>query len=89
MQAAEQSLGLGLGRELLAADALRDGRLVRLSPISITYEHAHPYHLAYPPSLRDWSPLVALREWLRDEIDLSLRNLRRESDKRKPKPRRR
>jgi LysR family transcriptional regulator, glycine cleavage system transcriptional activator len=89
MQAAEQSLGLGLGRELLAADALHQGRLVKLSPISITYEHAHPYHLAYPPSLRDWSPLVALREWLRDEINLSLQNLHRASDKRKPKTRHR
>ena len=58
LQAAEQSLGLALCRELLAADALRDGRLVRLSPVSITYEHAHPYYLVYPPNLRDWPPLA-------------------------------
>ena len=76
LQAAEQSLGLALCRELLAADALRDGRLVRLSPVTITYEHAHPYHLVYPPSLRDWPPLVALREWLHDELELSRRSLR-------------
>ena len=30
---------LALARELLAADALREGRLVRLSPLSITYDH--------------------------------------------------
>ncbi|HYT96657.1 MAG TPA: LysR substrate-binding domain-containing protein, partial [Casimicrobiaceae bacterium] len=33
-QAAEQNLGLAIGRELLAADALFDGRLVRLSDLS-------------------------------------------------------
>ena len=76
LQAAEQSLGLALSRELLAADALRDGRLVRLSPVSITYEHAHPYHLVYPPNLRDWPPLAALRRWLRDELELSRKSLR-------------
>jgi LysR family glycine cleavage system transcriptional activator len=75
LQAAEQSLGLALCRELLAADALHDGRLVRLSPVSITYEHAHPYHLVYPPNLRDWPPLTALRQWLRDELELSRKSL--------------
>jgi len=85
LQAAEQNLGLGLGRELLAADALHDGRLVRLSPISITSEHAHPYHLVYPPALRDWPPLASLRQWLRDELDLSRKSLRPTSAKRQAK----
>ena len=76
LQAAEQSLGLALCRELLAADALRDGRLVRLSPVTITHEQAHPYHLVYPLSLREWPPLVALRRWLRDELELSRASLR-------------
>jgi LysR family transcriptional regulator, glycine cleavage system transcriptional activator len=71
LQAAEQSLGLAICRELLAADALFDGRLVRLSDISVNYEHAHPYHLVYPPNLREWGPLVALRRWLHDELALS------------------
>ena len=82
LQAAEQSLGLALCRELLAADALQDGRLVKLSPVSIHYEHAHPYHLVYPPGLREWPPLVALRRWLRDELDLSQRSLRQPAAKR-------
>jgi LysR family glycine cleavage system transcriptional activator len=76
LQAAEQSLGLALCRELLAADALHDGRLVRLSPVSITSEDARPYHLAYPPNLQDWPPLIALRQWLRDELDRSRKVLR-------------
>ena len=71
LQAAEQNLGLSLARELLAADALCDGRLVRLSPLSITYEEAYRYHLVYPPALRDWAPLTQFRRWLHDELDRS------------------
>jgi LysR family glycine cleavage system transcriptional activator len=75
LQAAEQSLGLALAREVLAADALRDGRLVRLSPHAISYEDAHPIHLVYPPGLREWAPLAALRRWLREELERSRREL--------------
>lgn len=71
LQASEQNFGLALSRELLAADALRDGRLVKLSPVAITHAEAQPYHLVYPPNLRDWPPLVSLRQWLRDELDQS------------------
>ncbi|HTP97833.1 MAG TPA: LysR substrate-binding domain-containing protein [Casimicrobiaceae bacterium] len=71
LQAAEQSLGLALTREILAADALCDGRLVQLSPVAITHEDAQPYHFVYPPALRAWSPLGSLRQWLRDELDRS------------------
>jgi LysR family glycine cleavage system transcriptional activator len=71
LQAAEQNLGLALARELLAADALCEGRLVKLSPLSIVYEQAYPYHLAYPTALRDWEPLTLLRAWLHDELEAS------------------
>lgn len=71
LQAAEQNLGLALAREILAADALRDGRLVRLSAVSIQEEEAYAYWLAYLPAFADWPPLVALRDWLRDELALS------------------
>ena len=67
LQAAEQGLGIALARELLAADALADKRLVRLSPRTIVLEDAYSYHLVYPPQLRDWPPLAALRTWLFDE----------------------
>ena len=80
LQATEQNLGLALCRELLAADALFDGRLVRLSPIEILHADAHPYHLVYPPNLREWPPLASFRDWLRDELDASLKALH-------PKPR--
>jgi LysR family glycine cleavage system transcriptional activator len=76
LQAVEQNLGLGLCREILAADALSDGKLVRLSPISIMHPEAQPYHLVYPPGLRDWPPLAAFREWFHGELALSLKALR-------------
>lgn len=71
LQAVEQGLGLALGRELLAADALCDGRLVKVSPVSVDFEPADTYHLVYPPGLRDWPPLQALRQWIRDELERS------------------
>lgn len=75
LQAAEQNLGLALAREILAADALRDGRLQRLSPQAMEEETAYGYWLAFVPSLRDWPPLVAFREWLQAELALSQRQL--------------
>ena len=71
LQAAEQGLGLALARELLAADAICDGKLVRLSPLSLPDDEAYAYWLVYPPDLRDWPPLVALRDWLREELTQS------------------
>jgi LysR family glycine cleavage system transcriptional activator len=71
LQAAEQDLGLALARELLAADAVRDGRLVQLASLSMPHEQAYSYWLVYPPSLQNWSPLVALRVWLQAELAAS------------------
>ena len=75
LQAAEQDLGLALVRELLAADALADGRLVRLSPRVLHDDRADPYWLVYPPRLATWPPLVALQRWLADELANSRRRL--------------
>ena len=68
LQAAEQDLGLALAREVLAADAVRAGRLYRLSPLALDEPDAYAYWLVYPPALRDWPPLVALRRWVHEEI---------------------
>jgi LysR family glycine cleavage system transcriptional activator len=84
LQAAEQNLGLALSREILAADALCEGRLVRLSPVTITHPEAQPYHLAYPAGLRDWLPLVSFRAWLYDELDRSENALRKAMRQRAP-----
>ena len=87
LQATEQNLGIALSRELLAADALCDGRLVKLSPISITHAEAQPYHLVFPANLREWPPLVGLRQWLRDELERSHRALHAPPAKRRGKAR--
>ena len=76
LQATEQGLGLAVVRELLAADALRDGRLARLFDVSVVLEGVQPYSLVYPPALKDWLPLIALRDWVREEFDCSLASLR-------------
>jgi LysR family glycine cleavage system transcriptional activator len=76
LQAVEQGIGIGLARELLAADALRDGRLVRLSEHTLQDDSAQAYWLVYPPEHADWPPLQALRDWLRQELRASARSLR-------------
>lgn len=68
LQAAEHDLGIALARELLAADALRSGRLVRVSPLSLADTQSATYWFAYPQELADWPPLQALRAWLFDEM---------------------
>ncbi len=77
LQACEQGLGLALARDLLAADALRDGRLVRLSPQSLPGEGFDTFWLVYPPQWAEWPPLVALKQWLNDELTQSSRELAR------------
>lgn len=75
LQAAEQGIGVALARELLAADALRDGRLVRLSALSLPDDQAPGYWLVHPPEWADWPPLLALRQWLHDELQRSAAEL--------------
>ncbi|WP_425260957.1 LysR substrate-binding domain-containing protein [Rubrivivax sp. RP6-9] len=72
LQAAEQGIGIALGRELLAADALREGRLVRLSPLALPDEQAYAFWFVCPPELAGWPPLLALQDWLHDELARSL-----------------
>ncbi|WP_082792489.1 LysR substrate-binding domain-containing protein [Collimonas pratensis] len=76
LQAAEQGLGIALGREFMVADALRDGLLVQLSEQRLAPDVDYAsYFLVYPPALRDWAPLQALRGWLHDEACASQRNM--------------
>jgi LysR family glycine cleavage system transcriptional activator len=86
LQAAEQDLGLALARELLVADALRDGRLMRLSNLALTKNLAYALWFVYPTSLRDWEPLRALRDWLMEELLRSERDLRAPEAPEQPAP---
>jgi LysR family glycine cleavage system transcriptional activator len=76
LQATEQDLGFSVVREMFAADALRQGRLVKLSDTSFIHEGAYSHHLVYPPALKAWPPLLALRSWLRAELEASMRSLK-------------
>lgn len=75
LQAAEHGIGIALGREVLAADALREGRLARLSPLALPDDEVYGFWLAYPPELAAWAPLHALRDWLHEELARSLQAL--------------
>ncbi len=71
LQAAEQDLGVVLARELLAADALRAGRLVRMSPLVLEDPDGATAWLVYPPQQAQRPALIALRQWLHEEMALS------------------
>jgi LysR family glycine cleavage system transcriptional activator len=71
LQATEQDIGIGLARELLAADALRAGRLARLPGAAMQTPDYPAYWWVCPPELRDWAPLAALHDWLFEEIEIS------------------
>jgi LysR family glycine cleavage system transcriptional activator len=73
LQAVEQNLGIALTREVLAADALRERRLFRLSSRALQDETVDAYWLVYPPDRHDWRPLAALRRWLHEQLDASAR----------------
>ncbi|HEX6363549.1 MAG TPA: LysR family transcriptional regulator, partial [Albitalea sp.] len=77
---------LALAREVLAADALAEGRLVKLSPLAIPVSEAAGYHLVYPSALRDWAPLARFRGWLHDELDRSRRALETPAPRRRAPP---
>jgi LysR family glycine cleavage system transcriptional activator len=76
LQATEQDLGMSIVREMLAADALSHGRLVKLSEVSFIHEGASSHKLVYPPALKAWPPLQLLRAWLKAELEASLLPLR-------------
>ena len=79
LQATEQGLGLAVVRELFAADALESGVLVKLSEVSFVLDRVSVHSLVYPPGLKDWPPMQALRAWLRSEFELSEKALQRRS----------
>jgi LysR family glycine cleavage system transcriptional activator len=81
LQATEQGLGLALARELLAADALRDGRLARVSAETLQGEGMDTFWFVHSPTLADWPPLQYLLAWLREELSQSARDLVTEAER--------
>jgi LysR family transcriptional regulator, glycine cleavage system transcriptional activator len=75
-QAAEQGMGVALTRELFAADALLDGRLVRLSPQAIDDDATRDYQVVYPEALRDDPAVRIFCDWLHAEVAALQQRLR-------------
>jgi LysR family transcriptional regulator, glycine cleavage system transcriptional activator len=72
LQAAEHDLGIALTRELMAADALHAGSLVRLTPqFKLRDAEGGSFWFVRPPELAEWPPLLALQTWLLHEMALS------------------
>jgi LysR family glycine cleavage system transcriptional activator len=68
LQAGEQGMGVALARELLAADALLDGRLVRIHAHTVDLDATRGYQVVYPEALRDDPAVRAFCDWLHAEI---------------------
>lgn len=68
LQAGEQGMGVALARELLAADALLDGRLVRIHAHMVDLDAGRDYQIVYPEALRDDPAVRAFCDWLHEEI---------------------
>lgn len=67
-QAAEQGMGLALTRELFAADAVLDGRLVRVSAQAIDEDATRDYQVVYPEALGSDPAVRAFCDWLHAEV---------------------
>lgn len=77
VQAVQQGMGIALCRELLAADGLRDGSLVRLSPLALSEPGSDTFWLLHPAELSTWPPMRALRDWMQDELSASSLQMQR------------
>ncbi|WP_373714462.1 LysR substrate-binding domain-containing protein [Roseateles sp.] len=75
-QAAEHGMGVALTRELFAADALLDGRLVRISQQAIDEDATRDYQVVYPEALRDDAAIRTFCDWMHAEIATLQQQLR-------------
>lgn len=69
LQAAERGQGVLLGRSVLVADALSEGRLKRVTRLSAPSEFA--YFLAWPRRREPTAAAAAVRDWLLDGVRLA------------------
>ncbi len=66
MQAAIAGLGVALGRSVLVADHLVQGRLIKPFDISLPADFA--YYLAYPEAALKRPKVKAFRDWIMEEV---------------------
>jgi LysR family glycine cleavage system transcriptional activator len=65
-RAAEEGLGLAIGRERVLGNALEAGRLV--APFDMRLASAHAYYLACAEGTENVRKIAAFRRWLLGEI---------------------
>ncbi len=70
LEAAIAGQGVMLAWQLLAADALADGRLV--APFGIKAASGLGYYLATPKAMRDSRKVAAFRKWVKEEIGATM-----------------
>lgn len=70
LDAAIAGQGVMLAWQLLAADALADGRL--MAPFGVTAASGLGYYLATPASVRDSRKVAAFRKWVKEEIAVTM-----------------
>lgn len=76
LQAAEQGMGVALARELIAGDALLDGRLVRVAAQELDIDAGRDYHVVYPETLRNDPAVRAFCDWVHAEVAALQQRLR-------------
>lgn len=73
LQAAANDEGMALGRGLLVADPISQGRLVK--PFSIQIMSQYAYYLVFPKELMEQPWVLSFRDWLIDEVVKTPKNL--------------
>ncbi|WP_232452706.1 LysR substrate-binding domain-containing protein [Burkholderia ubonensis] len=68
VQAVTDGAAVGLAEPQMIARDLADGRLVRLFDVSVAVAPGVAYHVVYPERTQDDPRIVALRDWLADEV---------------------
>jgi LysR family glycine cleavage system transcriptional activator len=62
LEAAEQGQGIAIARRSLVEEALRSGRLVKMSDVEL--DDGIAYFLCYSPEKANHSTVKAFRDWL-------------------------
>jgi LysR family transcriptional regulator, glycine cleavage system transcriptional activator len=74
LEAAAQGTGVALARDLLVADDLDRGRLVR--PFNLSFESNVQYHFVAPQQRMSQPPVLELLQWLKSAAEATVRSVR-------------
>jgi len=74
LEAAAQGTGVALARDLLVADDLDRGRLVR--PFNLSFESNVQYHFVAPQQRMSQPPVLELLQWLKSAAEATVQSAR-------------